>query len=333
MASPLIAEIAVRVGHLAPPVYSPRRFEPAGGVPFTAIREGTIPLLVYQPNTAFSSDYDVAGDERGYLKPGGRVTYRINEHGFRGGALMDEKPKSELRVLCLGDSITFGEGVREEDTYPARIEKLLTATSSGRTVQVINAGVQGYGTREEIALYFARCAKLKPDIVALGFFLNDVTDSGETIRQNDERTREFSLTGLAAISKICAMLERRRRATELQEQYFETTRRSFNGEGWQVAKQLLAMMQQQSEKDHFRFVVVLFPILWELDGIYPFEDLHARIAAGCQEAGCEFVDLLPFFRGRRAESLWVHPTDQHPNEIAHAIAAERIAATLAARAP
>lgn len=324
LAAPIIAEAIVRVGHLAPPVFASRRFEPGGGVPFSAIREGSITLPVYRPNVTFSSVYDPAGDDRGYLKPDGRVTYRINELGFRGGPLAIEKPAGALRVVCLGDSITFGEGVREEDTYPSVLGKLLSTSMPDRTVQVINAGVQGYGTREEIALFFARCAQLRPDIVTLGFFPNDATDFGETVRQNDERTRERPLSGLAKYSKIWEMIERRRRATELQEKYFETTRRSFDGPNWAVAKQLLAMMQSQSQKDGFRFVVVLFPMFWELDGAYPFDDLHARIAAACQEAGCEFVDLLPVFRGRKSESLWVHPTDQHPNEIAQALAARRM---------
>lgn len=326
--APLIAETIVRIGDLAPRVYAPRRFEPGGGVPFTTIREGSISLLVYQPKVTFASVYDPSGDDRGYLKPDGKISYRINEQGYRGGSLSVAKTDGLYRVVCLGDSITFGEGVREEDTYPVRLETLLGASMPGRTVQVVNAGVQGYGTREEAALFFARCEKLKPDVVTLGFFLNDATDFGETIRQNDERVRDLPLSGLASLSKIWEMIERRSRAVELQEQYFETTRRSFNGESWQIAKQLLAMMQQQSKKDGFRFVVVLFPMLWELDGPYPFEDLHARIAAACQEAGCEWIDLLPVLRGRRAESLWVHPTDQHPNEIVHALAAERIASIL-----
>ncbi len=330
LAAPVIAEVIVRVGHLAPPVFASRRFEPKG-VPFTFTREGSIPLPVYQPNVTFSSVYDPAGDERGYLKPDGRVTYRINELGFRGGSLAVEKPAGALRVVCLGDSMTFGEGVRESDTYPSVLEKLLKSARPGRTVQVINAGVQGYGTREEAALFFARCEKLRPDIVTLGFFLNDATDFGETVRQNDERTRDRPLSGLAKYSKIWEMIERRRRATALQETYFETTRRSFDGANWPVAKQLLALLQAQSKKDGFRFVVVLFPVFWNLDGDYPFDDLHTRIAAACQEAGCEFVDLLPVFQGRKSESLWVHPTDQHPNEIAHDLAARRIAEMLLRR--
>ncbi|HKQ48247.1 MAG TPA: SGNH/GDSL hydrolase family protein [Phycisphaerae bacterium] len=322
-----IAELGVRLAGLGPRVYVPRRFLPAG-VPFTFIKEGSISFPVYQPNVVFSSAYDPIGDDRGYLKPDGKVAYRINSSGFRGGPLVIEKPPAAFRVLCLGDSLTFGEGVHEEDTYPARLENLLRGSLKGRTVQVINAGVQGYGTREEVALFFDRCAKLQPDVVFLGFFLNDATPFGETVRQNDERSRELPLSGLARISKIWETIERRKRAASLQNEYFETTRRSFDTEAWQIAKQLLAMMQAESKKSGFRFVVVLLPMMWGLDGDYPFEGLHARIADACRSAGCEIIDLLPVFRGRRPESLWVHPIDQHPNEIAHELIARSLAEAL-----
>ena len=327
LATMAVAELVVRVAGWGPSVYAPRRFLPAG-VPFTYIREGSITFPVYQPNVTFSSAYDPAGDKRGYLKPDGKVTYRINGMSFRGGPLVIEKPPAAFRVVCLGDSLTFGEGVHEGDTYPAKLEEFLGDSIAGRTVQVINAGVQGYGTREEVALFFDRCTKLRPDVVVLGFFLNDATPFGETVRQNDERTRDIPLSGLARISTIWETIERQRRATTLEEEYFDITRRSFDTEMWQVAKQLLAMMQAESRKAGFRFVVVLLPMLWGLEGDYPFNDLHSRVAAACQEAGCEFIDMLPVLSGRPSESLWVHPTDQHPNEIAHRLIAQRLAEVL-----
>ncbi len=79
--------------------------------------------------------------------------------------------------------------------------------------------------------------------------------------------------------------------------------------------------------------VVVFPVLQDLDGAYPFEDIHKKIAAFCRDAGIEHVDLLDTYTGRDAASLWVHPTDQHPNEKAHRLAAERIAQHLDATVP
>lgn len=318
----ILAEASVRVFELGPPVYAPRRFEPDAGVPFARIPDGPI---AYRPNAVFSSVYDPAGDLRGYLGPSGRITYRINRHGMRGPDRPVEKAAGLFRVVCLGDSITFGEGVRYDDTYPARLEATLSKSRPGRRVEVINAGVQAHGTLDEIAFYLLRCAPFKPDVVTLGFFLNDATSGEETIRRNEARTHAWEPSGFSSISRIWEIVARRRAAARLQAEYFAATRSGFSSERWEACREALRGMERISREDGFRFVVVVFPILWGLDGDYPFEDLHRMIADACRESDIEHVDLLDTFRNRRSESLWVHPTDQHPNEIAHRLAAECIA--------
>ena len=320
----LAAEIAARVLHLGGAVYAPRRFEPGGGVPFVPL-DPQRNLLVYRPHATFASVYDPAGDRRKYFGPDGRVEYRINAFGLRGPEIPPEKTPGSFCVLCLGDSFTFGEGVREEDTYAARLQKLLMATGGYPQVEVINAGVQAYGTPEEVAFYAIQGYQFKPDVVVLAFVLNDATDFAETIRQNDARIKDTPLSWPARVSKLWETVERRRRATRLQDEFFETTRRSFRGPGWQECKRLLTELSQRGRTEHFRLVVMLFPYLYGLDGTYPLEDLHALVRSACQDAGCDFIDLLDVYRGRPSESLWVHPTDQHPNEIAHRLAAERLA--------
>ena len=326
-----IAEGVVRVFGVGPPACAKHRIEPEGGIPFTQLPNGPI---VYQPNVTFSSVYDPTGDQRGYFGPDGRVTYRINGFGMRGAAVPIGKAPDTFRVICLGDSFTFGEGVRYSDTYPAKLAVLLGSAMPDRDVEVLNAGVQAYGTNDAIAFFLMRCRQFRPDVVTLGFFLNDVTEFSETIRQNEAMTRELELSPLARVSRIWEIYERGRRARELQREYFDSIRSSFESPRWQRCQEILRGMQEDvAQRDGFRFVVVLFPVLWELDGDYPFQDIHARIENAAHDAGCEFIDLLDVYRGRPAESLWVHPTDQHPNEIAHAFAAERIAEQLLAPPP
>ena len=332
IAALVLAEIAVRVLHLASPAYVPRRFEPGGRVPF-AILEPRTSLLVYQPHATFASVYDPAGDARNYFGPDGRVEYRINQFGLRGPDLPAQKAPGSFCVLCLGDSFTFGEGVREEDTYPARLAKLLTESGRYPRVEVVNAGVQAYGTREEAAFYALQGYRFQPDVVVLGFVLYDATDFAETIRQNDARNKDAPLSLPGRVSKLWEMVERRRRAQAMQAEFFETTRRSFQGPGWEEGQRLLKEMQQRAQRDRFRFVVAIFPIFCGLEDGYPFADLHGQVAAACRDAGCECVDLLEVYRGRPSESLWVHPTDQHPNELAHRLAAERLAMHLSASTP
>jgi lysophospholipase L1-like esterase len=321
-----LAESLARLLGLGRPVYAPRRFEPTGSVPFTTLG-GQIP--VYQPNTTFWSVHDPAGDQRGYFGPKGRVTYRLNRFGIRSPDYEDRKAPGTLRVVCLGDSFTFAEGVHYGDSYAARLENLLARSGQYEHVEVINAGVQAYGTKEAVAFFLLRGRQFEPDIVTLGFVLNDATDFAETVRQNEARTRDVSLSLVGRTSRLWEILERGRRARHLQNEFFETIRRSFRSAKWDECRDLLKGMEQLSREDNFRFVVVLFPIFWELDGDYPFENLHALVAGACRQADCEFIDLLEVYRGRQAQSLWVHPTDQHPNEIAHRLAAERIAEYLA----
>ncbi len=306
---------------LGPRVCAPRRFEPKG-VPFTQMPNGPI---IYQSNVTFASVYDTGCDDRGYLGADGRIEYHINSRGMRGPEVAASKPENAYRVVCLGDSITFGEGVRYEDTYPAVLATILGERMPDRRVEVINAGVQGFGTNDAAAFFLRRCLQLKPDVVTLGFFLNDAMPHDETIRQNEAMMRDAPLSGLARASRIWEIVERSRRADALQGEYFASIRLSFDSEAWDRCRQVLAGMQQVAREDGFRFIVVLFPVLYELDAGYPFQALHQRIAGACEDAGCEFIDLLAVYQGHRAETLWVHPVDHHPNEIAHRLAAEAIA--------
>ena len=152
----ILAEIVVRIFGLGPQPLAPRRFEPHGAIPFMTIPNGPI---AYRPNTTFESVYDPAGDSRGYLGPTGRVAYHINSYGLRGPALPVRKQPGSYRIVCLGDSLTFGEGVKYPDTYPAQLRARFAAAMPDRSVEVLNAGVQTHATGDEAALFLLRCSR------------------------------------------------------------------------------------------------------------------------------------------------------------------------------
>lgn len=96
---------------------------------------------------------------------------KINSQGFRGPEPSSIPP--EQRVIVLGDSIAFGASLPWEATFSGLLQQRLR--SEKRDVEVLNLAVAGYDTLQEIALLEARGLKYEPDLVVIGFCLNDIS--------------------------------------------------------------------------------------------------------------------------------------------------------------
>jgi len=100
----------------------------------------------------------------------------INRWGFHDTDYPLQKPAREFRALMLGDSVTMGFGVTYAETFSAQLEGLLAARDRRfASHQVINAGVHGYSTFHERRM-LERSLRFGPDIVFVGFCMNDVTE-------------------------------------------------------------------------------------------------------------------------------------------------------------
>jgi lysophospholipase L1-like esterase len=96
---------------------------------------------------------------------------------MRGADPQPRKPPT-VRILVLGDSLAWGFGVTDEETFAARLENLLTDAYPGLYIQVLNAGVPGYGTADQLAFLQSRGAKLEPDLVIVQFLsVNDLKEN------------------------------------------------------------------------------------------------------------------------------------------------------------
>ncbi|TVM18265.1 hypothetical protein DPQ33_05785 [Oceanidesulfovibrio indonesiensis] len=92
-------------------------------------------------------------------RTGVKVVYRINSKGLRDAEATYEKPPGVYRIVMLGDSRTFGFGVREEQHFP----KLLQGYLPG--VEVINMGVDGFGVDQNLLFLRHEGFKYEPDLV------------------------------------------------------------------------------------------------------------------------------------------------------------------------
>ena len=101
----------------------------------------------------------------------------LNESGFRSAAFAPKAPQT-IRIACVGDSWTFGMNVNQDQTYPARLAAWLRTRRPDMRVDVENFGVLGYSSFQGRRLLETRVLDLKPDVVAIGFGMNDSEVAG-----------------------------------------------------------------------------------------------------------------------------------------------------------
>ena len=97
----------------------------------------------------------------------------LNSDGFRGINYSLEKPKNTTRIAIIGDSFTFGFGIKNtSDTYPKVLETLLN-NNSNQKYEVMNFGMRGANILDIYWILKYNVLKYSPDIVIYGYFPND----------------------------------------------------------------------------------------------------------------------------------------------------------------
>jgi lysophospholipase L1-like esterase len=111
------------------------------------------------------------------------MTYLVERHGFRGQEVADEKPEGVIRIVCMGDSATFGSIRMPAEgealmyySFPSYVDALREriVREGLDHVEVINAGVIGYSSHQGLRQFMVQIRHLEPDVVTLRFGLNDV---------------------------------------------------------------------------------------------------------------------------------------------------------------
>jgi lysophospholipase L1-like esterase len=116
----------------------------------------------------------IPGSDRVYgMLPGLAPPIKTNSFGFRGREITLAKPAGVFRILMLGDSITYGNSVNWDETFSYRLEERLNNTRAAPRFQVLNLGVSGYNTSQELATLRELGLKFAPDVIVLNVCLND----------------------------------------------------------------------------------------------------------------------------------------------------------------
>jgi lysophospholipase L1-like esterase len=250
----------------------------------------------------------------------GRWTVRINSTGFRGPEYRTPKPSGLFRILLAGDSFTFGYGVAEDSTYGAQLERLLSGRPpTCESVQVVNGGVNGYNTEQEVAFVQQLGLQLEPDLVIIGFNPNDIMEAAE----GKTMLRYPALKKALGRSAVYQFFVPRLKSVVLRragEQYDSTIAKFIAGDpsvadrGERV-RRVIDSLADVGKKGDFRLAVAVFPFADQVYGA-PMRHWPPEIFDRLEAAsGIPVLDLLPAFRAaaRQGQDLFLNEPTHHPN--------------------
>ena len=109
---------------------------------------------------------------------GRRIALRFNQDGFRGPPRDRLKPEATCRIAIIGDSQIAAIATPEEDTIVVRLQDALNRQHPEVNWEVLNYGVSGASTAQEIVLYRKVVAHYDPELVVCAYFEgNDFYDN------------------------------------------------------------------------------------------------------------------------------------------------------------
>jgi hypothetical protein len=258
----------------------------------------------------------------------------INALGYRDTEHDPARRPGVRRALFIGDSFTFGGGVLLEDGFPKRVERRLERFRKEAWESVVMAK-PGLNTVDEALIFERDGVAFHPDILVLGYVLNDAetTDSAERRRASEwveaEREKVTSWWSHSALirlgrDRLRSTVENRARIRNYQSLF------TAGAPGFIESQKALVRIGELAKRENLPFIVAIFPLFANpLDDAYPFFEAHRQVAEAARVAGAQPLDLFPSYRNLDWTHLVVNgAADEHPNEIAHRIAAEAIAETI-----
>lgn len=271
---------------------------------------------LYQKSTIPGLLYEHTPGARGQIAG---VQVQINTLGFRGREISAKKDRGTLRIIVVGDSVVFGQGVKENETLPAQLERLLRARAPEEGWEVINAGVRGYNMAEYLAFLEHRILPLQPDLIVL--VITEI---------NDPERRPFRPAS-AKIARLKNSFWAKFPPARpfLAAAYSQEVHRLFvqhvhdlylpAGEDWKKFVENLTLFRERTREHGAALIALPFPLLAPEN---PFLPERGRLQQTLSRLGLPWTDPWPVLRSHPEKKLVVSKSDFHPSALALRAAAE-----------
>ena len=263
-------------------------------------------------------------------------TARINSLGLRGPETTVEPAPGVFRILCLGDSTTFGFYVEEDETLPQQLQRELRAAGAER-VEVVNGGCGGWSINDEADFYSERAHKLKPRLVVLTFCGNDLADLKRPRSNYASLKAQLGEGGAGRIKRVLyatatyelllriKIASKQARLKARGEVAHPLSSGAIAGEEgdrlWDLYAGHLTRLRDELRRSQIPLVLCYLPDAWRLqEGLTEVDD--GRLGALCERLEIPYVSAYPRFSARPVTELYHAPIDPHPNAQGNAVLAE-----------
>lgn len=288
------------------------------------------------------------------------ILIKTNSYGLRNKEIPLNKPSNTLRIAFFGDSFTFGSHIELNETLPVQLEGTLNAdVHNPREIEILNFGVNGMNTFQEIMYCLNYGLKFKPDIVILVWISNDIDTNDYTLQDlkyfienrslsNTEKAasnkqEKASYTGtdglIMSFWKYYKEVKNRSlllryfapRVKELFEKMGFDLKTSdkirfsdLNSNGYKLSFASLKYVNDELNKLGIEFHTIIYPNLQRLSDYYYDILIYQNIVTYCKNNKINHLNLFPAFFGKDSSKLHASEIDYHPNIYANETAATAI---------
>lgn len=271
--------------------------------------------------------------------------YSINRWGFRDRDWRETKDSGTYRIAAVGDSFTFGHAVSRDESWVKQLEQRLGEVD-GQRVEVLNFGVQGYNTRNELGVLRTQVLRFHPDMVLLAHVEGDALPDfmrltrGQLVFQfesdPDRRIplpvaakeflyRHLFLYRLAATrylshfqGDVQGELQAARRKSSASR--LEAARLARRGR-LSVDRRTLGEIARTCQAAKVRLALLDFPLTPRRAASAKTRaqvSVSKQLARLAKRQGIPVIDLFPVVQETRLAELRVSPDDYHPSAALHA---------------
>ncbi len=269
---------------------------------------------------------------------------QINSLGLRGPEVSQTPPEGVHRILALGDSIIYGQGVPDDATFPAQLERELR--SRDRNVEVLNGGVPGFNNAAELVFLRDYGLPLRPSTVILGISLNDfgntpvISQSGLLTQDRSKRKSDDRVLPESEFLLLIEWLAKyvrggnwyqagkaqsdSKKLLDGAELFISNQHRRFyrkpSGPGWKRVRRSLTGIRDLCNSNGIDLWVVLFPEKFQHNET-ELPQPQQRWLTLCNELNLRCIDLWPTFKATGGD---LYEGAQHHTAAGQALAAKTV---------